>query len=253
VQLVPFTSNRIAMYSGGAWYNVSLSSSPSIVLSGQTAGVPCDVFAVYGGLTTLTLELTAWTNATTRATALAQQNGVWVKSGSPTKRYVGTILPNAATTFAHVAAASGASSPVCGIWNEDNRIRSPFTWTPTFDNWTIPSADTWQSINAQASAKVQLVQGQSIDAVSVQHVGGVDAAGSSACIGIGLDSTTAPTGLRELSSVSGSLVPVRAQMQERLAVGVHNINALAIATTTAAVFYGAHGNMQGGLAADIWH
>lgn len=254
VFLVPFTSNRIALNSGGAWYNISLAGTPQVTLSGQTAGVPCDVFAVFGSTTSISLELVPWTDATTRATALAQSSGVWIKAGSITKRYVGTILPNSATTLAHVSAASGASNPICGIWNQDNRIRSQFTWTPTFDGWTIPSADTWQSINAQASAKIQLVQGQAQDTISVHHIAAVNAAGSSACVGIGLDSTTAASGLRDMSSVSGSLVPVRAQLQQRLATpGAHNLNALAIATSTAAIFYGAHGSMQGGLTADLWH
>jgi hypothetical protein len=245
--------NRIALYDGVSWQTVTIAAGASIAVTGQTAGIPCDVFCAYSSLTNANLVLAPWTNATTRAASLVQQNGVWVRSGSVTQRYVGTILPDSATTFSHVSAASGASSPVCGIWNASNRIRGQFTWTPTFDSWTIPTADTWQSINAQASAKIQLVQGLAIDTIDVEHIAAVNAAGASATIGIGLDSTTVPTGLRDMSSVSGSLVPLRARLAQRLAApGMHNLTALANATSTAAIYYGAHGAMQGGLTAELW-
>jgi hypothetical protein len=201
----------------------------------------------------MAIDLVNWTNASTRASTLSVVDGILV---GPTNnnRYIGTFLPDSATTFTQRASASGASNPICAIWNQDSRIRGQFTWTPAFDSWTIPSADTWQQINAQSSAKIQLVQGQVIDAISARHVAAVNAAGSSASVGIGLDSTTAPTGLRDMSSVSGSLVPVRAELQQVLATpGAHTLNALAIATSTAAIFYGAHGSMQGGLTAELWY
>jgi hypothetical protein len=252
--LAPHNGHRISLYNGTDWINCTPSSNPTLALTGLTTGIPCDIFAVYSSLTAATLEAVPWTNATTRSTALVQFNGVWTKTSFPNRRYVGTILPDSAASVTFTPSASGAAFPICAIWNQDNRIRGQFTWTPTFDSWTIPSADTWQQINAQASAKIQLVQGQAIDAISAQHIAAVNAAGSSACVGIGLDSTTAPTGLRDMSSVSGSLVPVRANLHQQLATpGAHTLNALAIATSTAAIFYGAHGSMQGGITAELWY
>jgi hypothetical protein len=251
--LAPHTGTRISLQFNSAWVPVVLTSGISAALSGLSSGIPADVFIAVTSLTSASISFINWTNATTRAQSVTKFEGVYTLATDINKRYLGTILPDSATTFTHRAAASGASNPICGIWNQDNRILGQFTWTPAFDSWTIPTADTWQQINAQASAKIQLVQGQVIDTIDAEHIVAVNAAGASATIGIGLDSTTAPTGLRDMSSVSGSLVPLRARLAQRLAApGMHNLTALANATSTAAVFYGAHGAMQGGLTAELW-
>jgi hypothetical protein len=249
VFLAPHSGYRISLYDGTNWQNVTLASPPSTGLVGQTAGIPCDVFVVYGSLTTATLELTAWTNATTRAAAIAQQNGVWVKTGF--KRYVGTILPDSATTYSHVSSASGASSPVCGIWNQDNRICGQFTWLPTFLSWTTPTANTWLQLNAQAAAKVQYVQGQSVDIVSAEHIGAASGT-AGAALGIGIDSTTTPSGLRDQTANTG-IGPLRAQIKQLIAAGAHSLSALARGGATSVIFYGGDVPMQGGLTAELWY
>lgn len=89
--LTPYKGNQIAVYDGtSAWSTLTLSADISITLAGLTAGLPYDVY-VYSNAGTLALELTAWTNTTTRATARALQNGVYVKTGATTRRFVGTI------------------------------------------------------------------------------------------------------------------------------------------------------------------
>jgi hypothetical protein len=252
VYLVPHSGYRISLSNNGLdWYPVTPSSNPSVAVTGQTAGIPCDVFAVFGSLTGVTLALLPWTNATTRATALVQTNGVWVKSGVPTQRYVGTILPDSATTFSHVSAASGAANPICGIWNQANRIRGAFTWSAAFDTWTIPSANTWQQINAQASAKVQYVQGQSLDVVRAEHIGGLTPGGGIGTLGIGIDSLTVPSGLRMPGASNDA--GLSAVAQQLTAAGAHNLNALAFSTSATAVFQGAHGAVQGGITAELWY
>lgn len=89
----PFEGDRIALYNGSGWETLAFSEL-SISLSGLTASRPYDVFC-YNNSGTATLELLAWTNASTRATALTTQNGVLVKSGAATRRYLGTICINA--------------------------------------------------------------------------------------------------------------------------------------------------------------
>jgi len=54
-----------------------------------TTNTPFDIFAYNNG-GTLALETTNWTNDTTRATALVLQDGVYVRSGGTTRRYIGT-------------------------------------------------------------------------------------------------------------------------------------------------------------------
>ena len=60
---------------------------------GLTASRVYDVFG-YLNSGTLALELLIWTDATNRATALAYQDGVLIKSGNATRRYLGTIYIN---------------------------------------------------------------------------------------------------------------------------------------------------------------
>lgn len=91
----PYYGNQIALYNGSTW-SVHTFTELSLSLSGYVANTNFDIF-VYNNAGTLTLESTAWTNDSTRATALTTQDGVYVKSGATTRRYIGTIRTTATT------------------------------------------------------------------------------------------------------------------------------------------------------------
>ena len=91
----PYKGNQIALYSGSAWGIHDLTER-SLSLSGYTADTNFDIF-IYDNSGTLTLESVAWTDDTTRATALTTQDGVYVKSGATTRRYLGTIRTTSST------------------------------------------------------------------------------------------------------------------------------------------------------------
>jgi hypothetical protein len=63
---------------------------------------------------TITLELVAWASASARAAELTLLAGVYVKTGSYNKRYVGTIRTNAAAQFANSEAQRF-------VWNMYNK------------------------------------------------------------------------------------------------------------------------------------
>jgi hypothetical protein len=84
----PYTGNGISLYDGSDW--AVLTSAQVTAAIPSTTDTNHDVFAYDNG-GTLTLEFVAWTDATTRATAIVKQNGVWVKSGAATRRLLGTI------------------------------------------------------------------------------------------------------------------------------------------------------------------
>lgn len=91
IHLTQFRGNQVAVYDGSsAWTTLTLGSDLSITLSTLSASLPHDIFA-YNSSGSLAIEGLAWTNTTTRATALTLQNGVLVKSGATTRRYIGTI------------------------------------------------------------------------------------------------------------------------------------------------------------------
>ena len=112
----PYNGNQIALYNGSAWIMRSFTET-SLSLSGYTADTNYDIWA-YDNAGTLALASTAWTNATTRATALALQNGVYVKSGDATRRYLGTIRTTA------TAGQSEDSASKRFVWNYYNRIQT---------------------------------------------------------------------------------------------------------------------------------
>lgn len=92
----PHVGNAIPLFNGTTWELLTFTER-SLGLSGLISSRPYDVFAFNSG-GTVTLELTAWTNDTTRATALAYQDGVLVRSGAATRRHLGTIYTTGTNT-----------------------------------------------------------------------------------------------------------------------------------------------------------
>ena len=92
----PYVGNRMSLYDGSNWVTYT-SAEFSLALGTLTSGKPYDVFCYASG-STPTLEFLVWTNDTTRATALTRQDGVLVKSGTATRRYLGTFYTTSTTT-----------------------------------------------------------------------------------------------------------------------------------------------------------
>jgi hypothetical protein len=114
IYLTPYVGNQIALYDGAAW-QLRSTAEISLALSGLTSGKNYDVFAYYTG-SAVALELSAaWTNDTTRADAITTQDGVWCKSGTLTRRLVGTIRTTGTTT-------TEDSATKRFVWNAYNRV-----------------------------------------------------------------------------------------------------------------------------------
>lgn len=178
----PHAANQIALYDGSGWALLAFTER-SLVLAGLTSGRNHDVFG-YNSAGTLVLELAAWTNDTTRAAALAQQDGVWVKSGDPTRRYLGTIRTTSAST-------TEDSLTKRFVWNADNRVQRALEKGMGSSSHTYTSA-TIRQYNADTTAQVELVVGLIGDEFLV--AGGaliqVSSAGLLGRIGVGENSTT---------------------------------------------------------------
>ncbi len=182
VYCTPKTGNRIALYDGSTQWNVRTSAEFSLALGTLTSGLPYDVFCYDNGGTP-TLEFLVWTNDTTRATALTTQNGVLVKTGALTRRYLGTFYTTAATTTEDSLAKRF-------LWNYYNRTRRPMQVIPG-GSWTY-AVNTIRQANATASNQLDMVIGYGEDVVSAM-VGVLisnSAIGNGFRSSIGLDSTT---------------------------------------------------------------
>ena len=148
VYFTPYKGNRIAVYDGTNWILKEFTEK-SVAVPATTV-TPFDIF-IYDNAGTLTLETANWTNDTTRATALTTQDGVYVKSGATTRRYLGT---------GRTTGSSGQcedSLLARFLWNYYNRV-SRKQFFSNADSHVYGTA-TWRQWNASAAAKVEFILG----------------------------------------------------------------------------------------------
>jgi len=176
----PYKGNRIALYDGTRWNAFALSEI-GLALSSLTAGRPYDVF-VYDNSGTPTLEFLAWTSGTARATALTTQDGILVKSGATTRRYVGTFYTSGTATTEDTASQRF-------VWNYYNRITRKLKYAnATGHSYSSTTIRAW---NNSGAARVELVVGWTEDAVQIAVTMRASKNTNNPIIWIGVDSTTA--------------------------------------------------------------
>lgn len=212
----PFRGSRVSLYDGAAWVSHSLTER-SLALSGLTSGKPYDVF-LQNVAGTLTLVLLVWTNDTTRATALAVQDGILVKTGDATQRYLGTIYTSGATTIEDTQAKRWC-------WNYYHRVRRTMKGaTETANTWTYTTA-TFRQANANVANQLDYVVGVNEDAVEAEVYALVQTSGANVSVttGIGVDSTSVNSALGFGYSVpaAGTVVMGRATYRGTPGVGRH--------------------------------
>ena len=178
-----YGGNRVALFDGSKWKVYSFAEL-TLALGTLTSDLPYDVF-LYDNAGTLTLELLAWTNATTRATALTAQNGVLAKTGALTRRYLGTFYTTSTT-------ATEDSFAKRFVWNYYNQKQRVMRVLETTDSWTY-ATEAWQQARASTANQLDFVIGVAEVPIHVYVLatGHADTVGDSSGVAIGLDSTTA--------------------------------------------------------------
>lgn len=182
VYWTPYLGNRIALFDGSVWA-VSTFTEKSIAVPATTA-TAYDVF-IYDNSGTLTLELTAWTNVTTRATALTTQDGVYVKSGALTRRYLGSFVTTG------VSGQTEDSFAKRFLWNYYHRVPRGLRVVDATNSWTY-TTDSFQQANASAANQLAVMVGLAEVLVEC-HTCGVtsnSSGGVNVSVTIGFDSTT---------------------------------------------------------------
>lgn len=242
----PFKGNRIGTYSGSAW-SVNAFTEKSITLASLTAGLPYDVFIVDS---TLALELVAWTNATTRATALTTQDGILVKNGATTRRYLGTIC----------IAATGQSEDSFArrlVWNYYNRVERLMHIFDGTNTWTYGTA-TWRQANGSATNHVlDYVCGVLEDPVrSEVSCTSLLGSGNAGSVGIGVDSTSSNSAeiFHEANVPAADHVVCRAIYRGWPGIGYHALNWLEYTRAGTMTFEGDNGQVdqQSGMVGSVW-
>jgi hypothetical protein len=247
----PYKGNGLALYDGSANWKLYAFSELSIAVPATTVTM-YDVF-VYDNAGTPTLELTAWTNDTTRATALVLQNGVLVKTGATTRRYLGSFRTTG------VFGQTEDSKAKRFVWNMYNRRVRFMQVLPTVDSYTYTTA-TIRQMNADTANQLDFVRGLDEDAV---HAWGLQLfsntnAGQQGRGGIGLDATNAFNGQigLALTPVANYIVSIPSRYSGFPGVGRHflSLNEHASASGTG-TFYGDNGGptlQQAGISGEVW-
>lgn len=180
----PYVGDHIALFDGSSTWTTIQFTQLSIAVP-ATTNTMYDVW-IFNSSGTATLELLAWTNDTTRATALTYQNGILVKTGATTRRYVGSFRTTGSSGQTEDSLAKRY------VWNYYNRVQRQMRVVDTTDTWTYSTA-TYRQANAAAGNQLDMVIGVSEDSVlaMVTHQGfSSTATVRNISAGIGLDGTT---------------------------------------------------------------
>lgn len=181
--LTPYVGKDIDLYTGSVWQRFQ-PGQLSITNAGLSASTLYDVFVDYNGGTPQ-LALTAWSNNSTRATALTYQDGVYVLSGTSTKRYAGTIATDGSSQF-------NDTSLIRGVWNYYNRLLRPISSVlGNGTNWTYNSS-AWRTLNG-SNIVISTICGVIEDNIMISfglNAGSGNTSGYN--VGIGLNTTSAP-------------------------------------------------------------
>lgn len=180
----PYKGNAISLFDGVGTWNTRYSAEFSIALGTLTANIPYDVFC-YDNASVPTLEILAWTNDSARATPLALQNGVYVKTGATTRRYLGTFRTTSTTQ-------TEDSLLNRYLWNYYNRIpRFLIGQNAGAPSWTY-TTNTVRQANAATTAQVSFVIGVNEDAQRFTLATSSSNTNASVgmAAGLGFDSTT---------------------------------------------------------------
>ena len=184
IRFVPYIGNRIGLWTVDGW-DIYEFTQITLAIPGATysAGDAVDLFSYWNG-SSVALEFgPKWTNGNTRATALAYQDGVLVKSGDSTRRYLGSV-------------EFDSSLQTCStrqkrlLWNYYNRVAQELfaEENGTSHNY---STNVWREWNNSTSYRLKYFVGVLEDAPTFSLYGGVSGSGDTR-LGFGSNSASSP-------------------------------------------------------------
>lgn len=203
-----YRSTFVPLYDGTNWalwsFGNEISQAVSDVTKSPAAVVANSNYDLFVWNDTGVIRLSrgpAWSSDTARGTGigtteLMQVNGRFVNKNAITNGpaaqlglYVGTVRSDG-------GALINDSMAKRHCWNQYNRVRRPMRVLETNGFWTYETA-TWRQANGAGGNQLDYVCGLAEDEVEAVATGLVSSATASslAQVGVGVDSTTAPSGL----------------------------------------------------------
>lgn len=222
--LTKYNGDKVSVYDGSSWTSLTLGSDLSITLSSlATASKLYDIFA-YSNAGVLAIESLVWTSDTARATALTTQNGVYVKSGDATRRYIGTIYIDGSKQCYQ-------SKLHNYVFNLNNPV--DFFLQKDVDTPHSYNSATYRYYNNDSTQYVDYVVGidNFVISASISGQWADVAAGETGYAAIGLDNTTALSPTASFSLDGRDVVPVFIN-RGGSGVGLHKLTMLEAAVGT---------------------
>lgn len=214
----PYLGNVISLYTGTGWIN-RVFSEISFSLTGiLTNGRPHDIF-IWDSAGTAAFDRLAWNNDTTRAVALARQDGVLVQTSDHTRRYVGTIYATSTGTTEDSLAKRF-------LWNMYNRVRRPMSVYDATNSWNYTTA-TIRQANAAATNQIDFVRGLDEDCAEASIAVSLSNSLANVIVtaGIGQDATNAFAADSDMAyqavAVVGTVQQLRATYRGNPGIGRH--------------------------------
>lgn len=182
----PNAGNAIALYNGSTNWTLMSFVETTLALGTLTNDLPYDVFA-FNNAGTLNLEALAWSTKTARATALVLQDGVLVKSGATTRRYLGTFKTTSTTTTEDSYAKRD-------LYNFYGQTKRPMRVLEATDTWGYATA-TIRQANGSTANQLEVMIGVAGEAITVtiHAILTTNTPGNDTYSYIGEDSTTTPS------------------------------------------------------------
>ncbi len=244
VYYTPYQGNRVSVYGHGLGWKEHTFDELSVSLTGLPANRPADVF-LWDDAGTLKLETSAWASSNARAVALSTQDGVQVKSGDPTRVYLGSVA---------MVGTSGVScdSPYLRyVWNMYNRVQRILHYEMGDNSWTY-STSSWRPAHGDTVNQIGLVAGLAVEGIEVTAALMMQStSANNAGVGIGANSSSINHALIRAQHASSGIGPAIAKHVEQVPVGI-NIYYMLEYGAANVTFYGSNGGsdaLRGGMSA----
>jgi|GEM_PF-2297233 hypothetical protein len=222
-----------SLFDGSQWRPFMLSELQIGTATFNAATKMYDVFIDYNGGAPA-LAATAWTNDTTRGTALTFQNGRYVSAGNAAYNYVGVVRTVGVGTI-----VDSATQRFVG--NYYNQLNKKMYSCPGYvdDNSNTSyslSGTLWVRLNSASGSKIEFVvpETQSVGLSFVSY--SLTGAGGAARFGIGLDSLTNIKCAAQ-NSIAEASISISGECEEVIAPGYHYAELMGVRSVSNATVY----------------
>ena len=210
----------------------------SLALGTLVSGKNYDVFAA---LTSgaVAIEALVWTSDSARATILNAVDGVWLKNGDMSRRYVGTFRTVTTTT-------TEDSEAKRFVYNVNNQVSRSMLGVLGYVNdnavatFTFNSQNVWAALNSGSGNKCEWVNGLTetvfLAGAALYSAG----AGSFLMVGVGIDSTTSASFIVSQNDTAGGACFEKSNNKSvPFAAGYHfsSLNGAVVSANVAATIY----------------